>query len=85
MTGVSEWVGGRLTSPFYVTEPEPYRPEMILWLELPEDFVVASALVDPSGPAVSFSDTLLDAMASPLAGPPRRPGRIRVSDARLAA
>jgi hypothetical protein len=85
MTGVSEWVGGRLTSPFYVIEPEPYRPEMILWLELPEDFVVASALVDPSGPAVSFSDTLLDAMASPLAGPPRRPGRIRVSDARLAA
>jgi hypothetical protein len=85
MTGVSEWVGGRLTSPFFVTEPEPYRPEMVLWLELPEDFVVASVLVDPNGPAVSFGDTLLDAMASPLAGPPRRPGRIRVSDARLAA
>jgi len=85
VAGAHEWVGGRVTAPFYVTEPEPYRPEMILWLELPEDLIVASTLLDPEGPPVSFGDTLLDAMASPLAGPPRRPARLRVADARLAA
>jgi hypothetical protein len=36
----SEWVGGRLTTPMFITEGEPYRLEMILWLEVPEDFVV---------------------------------------------
>ena len=60
VVGAREWVGGRVTAPFYVTEPEPYRPEMILWLELPEDLIVASTLLDPEGPPVSFGDTLLD-------------------------
>ncbi len=85
LAGTREWVGGRATAPVYITEPESYRPEMILWLELPEDLVVASTLIDPEGPPVSFGETLLDAMASPLAGPPRRPARVRVADARLAA
>ena len=85
MAGTREWVGGRVTAPFTITEPESYRPEMILWLELPEDLIVASTLLDPEGPSVSFGETLLDAMASPLAGLPRRPARLRVSDARLAA
>ena len=80
-----EWVGGRLSTPAYITEPEPYRPEMILWLELPGDYIVASTLIDPDQPPVSFGRTLLDAMASPMVGPARRPARIRVADAHLAA
>ena len=84
-TGAPEWVGGRLAFPFYITEGEPYRPDMILWLELPEELVVAHTLIDPKGPPVFFGDTLLQAMASPMVGPPRRPARVRVADAHLAA
>ena len=84
-TGVREWVGGRLTAPVYIAEPQPFRPEIVLWLELPEDIIVGHELYDPSSPPASFSATLLRAAASPLAGPPRRPKRIRVSEAHLAA
>ncbi len=84
-TGVQEWVGGRLTVPAYIAEPRPFRPEVILWLELPADIIVGHELYDPSGPPVSFSETLLQAAASPMAGPPRRPKRIRVANAHLAA
>ncbi|MBW2063943.1 MAG: hypothetical protein JRJ03_03300 [Deltaproteobacteria bacterium] len=84
--GMLEWVGGRLLAPAYITGGEqPYRPEIVLWLELPNDLIVASEFIDPEGLPVSFGATLLDAMASPLVGPPRRPGRVRVADARLAA
>ena len=76
----SEWVGGRLTLPFYIQEPEPFRPELVLWLELPDGLVVGHELIDPHGPPLSIGDTLRQAMASPLVGPARRPRRIRVSD-----
>ena len=81
MSPEHEWVGGRLLSPFYITEGGPYRPELILWLELPEDLVVSFTLVDPKEAPVSLGDTLRDAIASPLVGPPRRPSRVRVADA----
>jgi len=82
---VREWVGGRLTLPVYITAGAPYRPEMVLWLELPEDLIVGHEVIDPKGPPVSFAETLRRAMASPMAGPPRRPRRIRVAEAHLAA
>lgn len=81
----SEWVGGRLTTPFYITEPAPFRPEVVFWLELPADLIVGHKFIDPAEPPVAFGRTLSEAMAAPLAGPPRRPQRIRVADARLAA
>ena len=80
-----EWVGGRLLSPFYITENEPYRPEMDLWLELPEDLILGFSLVDPNLPPTPFGDSLLQAMEAPAAGPPRRPARVRVASDRLAA
>ena len=84
-TAVQEWVGGRLVSPFYITEGAPYRPEMILWLELPRELVVGSRLIDPQEAPVSFGATLLEAMRTPMVGPSRRPRRVRIADARLAA
>jgi hypothetical protein len=45
----------------YILEGGPYRPEIIVWLELPADLIVGSALIDPNGPPVSFADTLVDA------------------------
>jgi len=84
-SAVHEWVGGRIVTPFYVTADDPYRPEMILWMEFPEGFVVGSQLLDPAGPRVSFAESLQETMDAPLFGPPRRPGRVRVGDKRLAA
>lgn len=82
-----EWVGGRLLAPLYITEPDrpPYRPELILWFELPEGFVVGQAIIDPQEPPISFGQTLRDAMRAPTLGPPRQPQRVRVADAQLAA
>ncbi|MEJ2726385.1 MAG: hypothetical protein P8175_17440 [Deltaproteobacteria bacterium] len=82
---VREWVGGRLISPFYIAEDVPYRPEIILWLELPENFVVFSRALDPAEPHYSLGKSLLEAMNAPMIGPARKPARIRVCDAQLAA
>ena len=70
-------------SPFYVTEGEPYRPEMIVWMDLPSGLVVGHHLQDPQEP-VEFGATLTDAMERPLVGSPRRPARIRVANSGLA-
>jgi len=26
----TEWVGGRLPAPMYITEDEPYRPDLVI-------------------------------------------------------
>lgn len=82
---VREWVGGRMASPFFVTEGTPYRPDLILWLELPDDLILFASLSDPKETPTSFGETLLQAMRAPLAGPPRKPQRVRVADPHLAA
>jgi len=69
----------------YITEADPYRPEAVVWLELPSELVVGWTLLDPAAPGPSFADTLRSAMRSPAAGPPRRPARVRVADEALAA
>jgi hypothetical protein len=83
--GPAEWVGGRVVSPFYITEGTPYRPELILWLELPEGVVMHFELGDRRKTPASFGATLLKAMESPMSGPKRRPATVRVADAQLAA
>jgi len=80
-----EWVGGRVPMPGYVRGEEPFRPELILWLELPDDLVVGQRVVDPRDPAHDAGTTLLAAMRAPGAGAPRRPDWVRVASATLAA
>src|SRR3989454_9973914 len=82
--GRREWVGGRFCPPLHVMEGGPYRPKITMWLELPEPLVVACHVEDPKE-QTTFAQTLREAMRRPLAGPPRRPGRVRVSDALQAA
>jgi hypothetical protein len=79
-----EWVGGRLVMPVFVMEGEARRPEIILWLELPDELIVGCQLVDPKGPPVAFAQTLRGAMKKPMAGAPRRPERVRVAEEGLA-
>jgi uncharacterized protein len=82
---VREWVGGRLILPARIESMGDRRAEMSLWVELPELAVVGQVLEDPQDPQASFGQSLMRAMASPLFGEPRRPQRVRVADATLAA
>ncbi len=84
-TGGIEWVGGRVLTPFYVTQGEPFRAEMFLWIELPDFLIVQGEMIDPEGPPFTLADALVKAMESPLVGPPRRPSRIRVADKQSAS
>lgn len=84
MSDFREWVGGKLTFPFLWEEQgRVFEPEVILWAEMPEKTLLGCHFVDPQNPRISFSESLMDAMHSPLIGPPRRPDRIRVDDSRL--
>ena len=71
-------------TPLDVRESTPRLVEVILWLELPHDLVVGCQLIDPEQPPVSFGKVLSATMRAPLAGPPRRPDRIRVASGKLA-
>ncbi len=80
-----EWIGGRLPTPFYVTDrEEPYRPDMVIWMELPEGFIVSQAVVNPDDGDGAVARALRSAMTQPAIGAPRRPAAIRVSDAATA-
>ncbi|MEA2465638.1 MAG: hypothetical protein QOJ98_3385 [Acidobacteriota bacterium] len=79
-----EWVGARYTLAEPVRDGDAvYRPQVVLWLELPSGLLVGSMMMDPST-APSFAETLEQTISRPAEGPPRRPERIRVADAKLA-
>jgi len=80
-----EWVGGRITAPFFVEGGveegrDPFRPEMVLWMEEPAGLVVGQRVSTPDDAAGALGRALLDAMRAPLFGPARRPAAIRVAD-----
>src|ERR1700760_131940 len=73
-----EWIGGRYAFPAQIREgKEAFRPECIIWLEMPDCLLVSSTVIDPRYPA-TLTETLSEAMLRPAVGPPRRPARIRV-------
>lgn len=81
-----EWIGGVLAPPFYVLDrEEPYRPKVVVWLELPEERVVGRALIMPEDLDGAVGRVLRKALAEPLVGSPRRPDAIRVDDPLSAA
>ena len=81
-----EWIGGRLWPPFIIEGPgEPYRPSIVIWMEVPEGLVVGQAVVPPQDADGSVARTLRSAMTQPLVGTPRRPDVYRVADAATAA
>ena len=83
---VREWIGGRFSTPFFIHDrEEPYRPDIVIWVELPERFVVGQAAVMPEDADGSVARTLRSAMTQPLVGSPRRPDLIRVADTAIAA
>ncbi|MFQ5478668.1 MAG: YecA family protein [Candidatus Binatia bacterium] len=79
-----EWVGGRLLPPFFITDrEEPYRPDLVVWMDLPDGLIVGQNVVAPEETDGAVARVLLAAMEQPLVGPPRRPERIRVAEASL--
>jgi len=75
-----------LSPPFFITDrDEPYRPGLVVWMDVGDGLVVGQDVIAPEDTAGAVARTLLAAMEQPLVGPPRRPGRIRVADASLAA
>lgn len=82
--GDREWVGGCLSPPFFITDrDEPYRPGLVVWMELPDGLVLSQDLVAPENTGGAVGTALRAALEQPLVGPPRRPDRIRVADASL--
>lgn len=74
-----EWVGGRVLMPSYVMEDEPFRPELVVWLDVAHDQVVGTDMCRPGENASALAQVLATAMAAPMAGPPRKPSQIRVA------
>ena len=81
-----EWVGGRVSPPFFVTGgEEPVRLSLVLWIEVPTQLVVAQQVAAPEDADGALGRALRAALDTPLVGAPRQPGRIRVADDALAA
>ncbi len=80
-----EWIGALVTFPSYVTgEGEPYKPTAVMWLEPETGCVVDSQLVRPEQALPRAAGLFHLATREPLAGKPRVPARVRVSDEALA-
>lgn len=85
-SGRREWIGGRVIAPFFVgggveEEHDPFRPEMVLWIEEPSGLIVGQQVSAPEDAVGALGRALLEAMRAPLIGPARRPDAIRVADA----
>lgn len=80
-----EWVGAQYTWPRLVREGDnDLYPKVVMWLELPTDYLLVLRIADPRK-KTPFVETLMEAMAKPPDGlPRRRPSRIRVQDETLA-
>ena len=80
-----EWIGGLLSPPFYIEDgADAGRVSLVVWMEAPSGLVVGCEAVGSQDCDGAVTRVLLAALQTPLAGPPRRPDRIRVSDVALA-
>lgn len=80
----TEWIGGIVTMPAYVTgEGEPFRPEALLWIGA-EGTILGMCMGKPGEVLPQASQSLQEAMEAPRAGRPHRPDRVRVASPELA-
>lgn len=79
-----EWVGGLASMPSYVTgEGEPFRPELLLWLN-GEGAVVGTDMAKPGELLATAAAHLRSTIERPKFGRPETPGRVRVASPELA-
>ena len=71
--------------PAYIMgEGEPYRPEILLWVDTETHAITGSMLGKPGELLGQASDSLRAVIEAPMFGPPRAPGRLRVTSPELA-
>jgi hypothetical protein len=75
----TEWVGGRYELPFWITEDEPYRPELVFWLDVGTGIALGHRVVHPEEPEECVID-ILKKVIHELSHPPTS---IRVEDLHL--
>ena len=64
-----EWIGGRFSPPFFIHDrAKPYRPDLVLWMELPDGFVVGQAIVVSEDTQGAVARTLRNALTQPAVG-----------------
>jgi hypothetical protein len=80
----TEWVGGIVSMPAYVTgEGEPYRPETLFWMGA-EGAVLGHTLGKPGEVVELARESLRSAIEQPMFGRPHAPDRVRVASPELA-
>ena len=52
----ANWVLGRRTAPFVIEKPQPYRPEMLVLLDVGAEWIVATEVVEPGLPADAVAE-----------------------------
>ena len=81
----TEWVGGTAPMPTMITgEGEPYRPEMLVWLNPADELIVGMMAVRPGEAIADAAEHLRETILAPAAGPPGPPSRLRVASRKLA-
>ena len=80
-----EWVGAAVTMPSYVTgEGPPYRPVVMLWIEVETGWVLGTKVVHPDEALGRAAGLFHLATREPAMGSPRMPTKIRIADPTLA-
>jgi len=77
-----EWVGGRFSAPYYVDEGDPYRPDIVLWIDATNDLIVGLHMDRPPVSDDEVAAVVVRTLAGPVAVP--SPARIRVRSESLA-
>jgi hypothetical protein len=85
MAAGTEWVGGIVAMPAYVTgEGEPYRPRMLLWM-IPGGPVLGTTMEKAEGPLLQTAgERLRSAIDAPMVPGAPPPVRVRVASPELA-
>lgn len=81
------WIGGRCASPLFVGDEneDGFQADIILWFDVTSGLVVGFEVAAPTDPALAVAQSLRRTLDKPMAGPRRRPARLRVATAELAA
>ena len=81
----TEWIGGTVPMPTTITgEGEPYRPDMLLWVDPASEIVLGMTVGRPEELPDLAPENLAETIARPAMGPPGPPGRVRVGSEALA-
>jgi hypothetical protein len=71
------WLGTRFLLPTYILEPEPYRPELALWVDGKRGRILAQEILPPGAPADALAALLERTLAAKKLPPP---AYLRVSE-----